>query len=108
VTRARAESIISVEMIKRFASASPRFAARIAGVLYLIIFIAAPSGAENATLAKIAITLACDTGYGAALLLFTQASRQEAFFDCRGLQAHLCGCHGREFTELLIGFYSLG
>jgi hypothetical protein len=55
-------------MIKRFASASPRFAARIAGILYLIIFIAAPSGAENATLAKIAITLACDTGV--ALLFY--------------------------------------
>lgn len=33
-----------------------------AGLLYLIIFIAAPSGAANATIAKMVITLACDIG----------------------------------------------
>jgi hypothetical protein len=49
--------------------ASPRPRARIAGLLYLAIFIAAPSGAENATLAKMAITLVCDTGVA---LLFYQ------------------------------------
>jgi hypothetical protein len=46
----------------------PRLRARIAGLLYLVIFIAAPSGAENATLAKMAITLVCDTGV--ALLFY--------------------------------------
>ena len=56
-------------MIKRIASASPRLRARIAGILYMTIFIAAPSGAENATLAKIIITLACDTGV--ALLFYS-------------------------------------
>jgi Domain of unknown function (DUF4386) len=53
-------------MIKRFAS--PQLRARIAGILYLVIFIAAPSGAQNATPAKMAITLVCDTGV--ALLLY--------------------------------------
>jgi Domain of unknown function (DUF4386) len=47
---------------------SPRLRARIAGLLYLVIFIAAPSGAQNATLAKMTITLACDTGV--ALLFY--------------------------------------
>jgi hypothetical protein len=54
-------------MIKRIESASPRLRARIVGVLYLIIFIAAPSGAQSATLTKMAITLACDI---AVALLF--------------------------------------
>jgi Domain of unknown function (DUF4386) len=58
----------TVDVIKLIASASPRVRARIAGILYLIIFIAAPSGAKNATLAKIAITMACDTGV--ALLFY--------------------------------------
>jgi hypothetical protein len=43
-------------------------ALRIAGILYLIIFVAAPSGAENATFAKLSITLACDAGV--ALLFY--------------------------------------
>lgn len=55
-------------MIGRAVSASPRLFARIAGVLYMIIFIAAPSGAENSTSAKMIITLACDTGV--ALLFY--------------------------------------
>ena len=55
-------------MIKKIASASPRLRARIAGVLYLIIFIAAPSGAKDVTVAKVAITMACDTGV--ALLFY--------------------------------------
>jgi hypothetical protein len=54
-------------MIERIGS--PRFRARIAGVLYLVIFIAAPSGADNATVAKMTVTLACDTGVA---LLFYQ------------------------------------
>jgi hypothetical protein len=55
-------------MIKRIAIASPRLRARIAGILYLIIFIAAPSGAGSATLANITITMVCDTGV--ALLFY--------------------------------------
>jgi hypothetical protein len=55
----------TVDMIKQLAS--PRLRARIAGVLYLGIFVAAPSGAHDATLAKMTITLACDT---AVALLF--------------------------------------
>jgi hypothetical protein len=49
------------ETTKQIARASPRLEARIAGVLYLLIFIAAPTGASTATPAKIIITLACDT-----------------------------------------------
>jgi hypothetical protein len=56
------------DMIKRIASASPRLRARIAGVLYMTIFIAAPSGAANTTIAKMTITLACDIGV--ALLFY--------------------------------------
>jgi hypothetical protein len=55
-------------MLKRIAEASPRLKARIAGVLYLLIFIAAPSGAATATPAKMIITLACDIGV--ALILY--------------------------------------
>ena len=62
------EGLHSVDMIKQIVSASPRLRARIAGVLYLIIFIAAPSGAKDVTLAKMAITMTCDTGV--ALLFY--------------------------------------
>jgi len=55
-------------MTKRIAGASPRLKARIAGLLYLFIFIAAPSGAATATPAKMIITLTCDTGV--ALILY--------------------------------------
>jgi len=55
-------------MIQRIACASPRLRARTAGVLYMVIFIAAPSGAVDATLTKMIITLACDTGV--ALLFY--------------------------------------
>jgi Domain of unknown function (DUF4386) len=55
-------------MIKRIAGVSPRVRARIAGALYIIIFIAAPSGADNATVAAIIITMACDIGV--ALLFY--------------------------------------
>jgi Domain of unknown function (DUF4386) len=64
----RAKSTNTVDIIRRIASASPRLRARIAGALYMIIFIAAPSGAKNATLAKMTITLACDIGV--ALLFY--------------------------------------
>jgi Domain of unknown function (DUF4386) len=56
------------EMTKPIAGASPRLKARIAGLLYLLIFIAAPSGAATATPAKMIITLICDTGV--ALILY--------------------------------------
>jgi Domain of unknown function (DUF4386) len=49
-------------MTKRIAGTSPQFKARIAGLLYLVIFIVAPSGAATATPVKITITLACDAG----------------------------------------------
>jgi hypothetical protein len=52
----------TVEMTKRIATASPRLEARIAGLLYLLIFIAAPSGAATATPAKMIVNLACDAG----------------------------------------------
>jgi hypothetical protein len=48
--------------IKPFAGVPPLIKARIAGMLYLLIFIAAPSGAATATPAKMFVTLACDTG----------------------------------------------
>jgi Domain of unknown function (DUF4386) len=48
--------------VARMAETSPRLWARIAGVLYLLIFIAAPTGAATATPVKMIITLACDTG----------------------------------------------
>jgi hypothetical protein len=47
-------------MFTRAAGVSPGLKARIAGLLYLIIFIAAPSGAEDATLIKITIAMTCD------------------------------------------------
>jgi hypothetical protein len=66
MTAEHAKSTNTVDMIKRIPS--PRLIARIAGLLYLVIFIAAPSVAENATLTKMTITLACDTGV--ALLFY--------------------------------------
>lgn len=50
------------EIGRRIAETSPRLRARIAGVLYLLIFIVAPAGAATATPLKMLITLACDTG----------------------------------------------
>jgi len=41
---------------------SPALLARTAGVLYLIIFIVAPSGAATATSPRMLVTLLCDTG----------------------------------------------
>jgi len=54
--------------MERIAETSPGLKARIAGILYLLIFIAAPSGAATATPAKMIITLACDTSV--ALILY--------------------------------------
>lgn len=58
----------TTETTMRIAGASPRLEARIAGLLYLLIFIAAPSGAATATPAKMIVTLACDAGV--ALILY--------------------------------------
>jgi hypothetical protein len=44
------------------AAVSPSLLARIAGVLYLLIFIVCPTGAATATPLNMAVTLACDTG----------------------------------------------
>lgn len=52
----------TTEIAERFAGAPLRLEARIAGLLYLLIFIAAPSGAATATPVKMIVTLACDTG----------------------------------------------
>ncbi len=64
----------------RTCSISPRLWARVAGACYLIIFVAAPSGAATATPARMIITLACDTAV--ALLfyyLFTPLDRPLSF-----------------------------
>ncbi len=53
---------------KETMSMDARFRARIAGLLYLLIFIAAPSGAASATPVKMTITLVCDLGV--AILLY--------------------------------------
>jgi Domain of unknown function (DUF4386) len=58
----------TAEITKQIAGASPRLKARIAGLLYLLIFIAAPSGAATATPAKMIITLTCDTGVALMLI----------------------------------------
>ncbi|HJS92079.1 MAG TPA: DUF4386 domain-containing protein [Steroidobacteraceae bacterium] len=58
------------------AAISPGLLARIAGVLYLIIFIAAPSGAATASPPRMAVTLLCDTGVALIFyLLFKPVSR---------------------------------
>jgi Domain of unknown function (DUF4386) len=41
---------------------SPRLLARLAGILYLVIFIMAPSGAATATAFNMTVTMACDSG----------------------------------------------
>lgn len=57
--------------------ASPRLLARIAGAYYLIIFIAAPSGALTATPLRMLLTLACDTAVAVILyILFEPVSRR--------------------------------
>lgn len=48
--------------IEGILEASPRLTARVAGLLYLLIFIAAPLGASAATPARMITTLTCDTG----------------------------------------------
>jgi hypothetical protein len=60
--RTREPDMARIEMTRRIADMSPRLKARIAGLLYLLIFIAAPSGAASATPVKMIMTLLCDTG----------------------------------------------
>lgn len=67
------------ELMRRIAEASPRLKARIAGFLYLLIFIAAPSGAAAATPVNMTITLICDTGVALIFYdLFRPVSRRLA------------------------------
>lgn len=55
---------------------SPRLLARIAGVLYLLIFIVCPTGAATATPLNMTVTLACDTGVALTFyVLFRPVSR---------------------------------
>ena len=69
-----------VVVIKRISEASPRLKARMAGVFYLLIFIAAPSGASSATAAKMLITLTCDTAVALIFYdLFKPVSRRLSF-----------------------------
>jgi Domain of unknown function (DUF4386) len=52
-----------------------------AGVFYLLIFIAAPSGASSATATKMFITLACDTAVALIFYdIFKPVSRKLSFF----------------------------
>ncbi|HXU19605.1 MAG TPA: DUF4386 domain-containing protein [Verrucomicrobiae bacterium] len=61
--------------------ASPRLKARIAGAIYLVIFIVAPAGAATATAARMVITLTCDTGVALIFYsLFKPVSRNLSMF----------------------------
>lgn len=61
------------------AAVSPRLLARMAGALYLLIFILAPSGASTATPLDMTLTLACDTGVAFLFYaLFKPVSRNVA------------------------------
>jgi Domain of unknown function (DUF4386) len=69
------------EVTRLLAEISPRTKARIAGFLYLIIFISAPSGAASATPVKMVINLASDTGVALIFYcLFRPVSRRLSFF----------------------------
>lgn len=59
---------------------SPRFKARIAGLMYLLIFITAPSGAATATWVRLFVNLASDTGVALIFFnLFRPVSRRLSF-----------------------------
>jgi hypothetical protein len=63
------------------AEMSPRLKARIAGLLYLLIFITAPSGAASATPVKMFMNLACDAGVALMFYhLFRAVSRRLSLF----------------------------
>jgi hypothetical protein len=55
-------------ILRKLNQASPVLRARLAGLFYLLIFLAAPSGALSATPLKMTINLACDIAV--ALLLY--------------------------------------
>ena len=67
--------------MKPIAEMSPRFKARMAGLLYLLIFITAPSGAATATPPKMFINLVCDAGVAFIFYyLFLPVSRRLSLF----------------------------
>lgn len=73
---AEQRSVRPVAMTGRNRAASPRVVARVAGILYLVIFIAGPSGASTATPVRMAVMLACDTGVALIFyVLFKPVSR---------------------------------
>ena len=66
--------------MRPIAEMSPRFKARIAGFMYLLIFITAPSGAATATPVKMFVNLACDTGVALVFYhLFGPVNRRLSF-----------------------------
>jgi Domain of unknown function (DUF4386) len=66
--------------MRPIAEMSPRFKARIAGLMYLLIFITAPSGASTATPLKMFINLASDTGVAIIFYhLFAPVNRRLSF-----------------------------
>jgi Domain of unknown function (DUF4386) len=70
-------------MTKSIAEVSPSLKARIAGFLYLLIFVAAPSGATTATPVKMIINLVCDTGVALIFYdLFKPVSGRLSFLAC--------------------------
>lgn len=95
--------------------------ARTAGILYLLIFIAAPSGAATATPAKMTITLACDTGVAILFyVLFRPVSKRVSLLaailrlvfvaimvfnslNYFGLLGHLKGAHSAAAFNTLDG-----
>jgi Domain of unknown function (DUF4386) len=66
--------------MRPIAEMSPRFKARIAGLMYLLIFITAPSGAATATPLKMIMNLASDTGVALIFYyLFEPVNRSLSF-----------------------------
>ncbi|NNM61220.1 MAG: DUF4386 domain-containing protein [Steroidobacteraceae bacterium] len=66
--------------MRPIAEMSPRFKARIAGLMYLLIFVMAPSGASTATPLKMFLNLASDTGVALMFYyLFQPVSRRLSF-----------------------------
>jgi hypothetical protein len=66
--------------MRPIAAISPNFKARIAGLMYLLIFITAPSGAATATPVKLFVNLASDTAVAVIFYyLFRPVSRKLSF-----------------------------
>ena len=57
-------------MTKAIARMPPRLKARIAGLMYLVVFIAAPSGAASATPMTMTMTINLASDAGVALMFF--------------------------------------